>query len=101
MNASEPTQTMRAQRFPFRVPLHYRKSSDASWHECTTVNVSRTGILFKTSEKIQEETALDIQVRFPLQKILYCQGTIVRSQKSAYAVRIYHCQFKNATDSTD
>jgi hypothetical protein len=62
------------------------------------MNISRTGILFKAKEKLLHDSMLDIQVRFPLQKILHCQGTIVRSQKSAYAVRIYHCQFKNATD---
>jgi hypothetical protein len=87
-------QKPRAQRFPLRVPIHYRKAEDSSWQECTTMNISRTGILFKTSDKLPLHSALDIEVRLPLQKYLYCQGTIVRSQKSACAVRIYHCQLK-------
>jgi hypothetical protein len=86
--------TPRAQRFPFRVPLSYRKSDDAIWHTCKTVNVSRTGILFRSNTPLPPNAAVDIRVRFPLRKTLCCQGTVVRTQKSEYAVRIYHCQFK-------
>jgi|WetSurMetagenome_2_1015567.scaffolds.fasta_scaffold531069_1 hypothetical protein len=99
MTPTEPVLTPRAQRFPFRIPLTYRKSDGAHWHTCKTVNISRTGILFRSDEDLEESLTLDIRVLFPLQKTLCCQGTVVRSQKSSYAVRIYHCQFKSATDS--
>ena len=101
MTSAEPVLSARAQRFPFRVPLQYRKSGDSNWHPCTTMNISRTGILFRAQEEIPPESVLDIQVNFPLQKVLYCHGTIVRSQKSSHAVRIYHCQLKNITNSTN
>jgi len=94
MNQPQPVFTPRAQRFPFHVPLSYRTSDDAIWHTCKTVNVSRTGILFRTSEALPPNTAVDIRVRFPLRKTLCCHGTVVRTQKSDCAVRIYHCQFK-------
>jgi hypothetical protein len=98
MATSIPTLKERAQRFPFNVPLHYRRIDDTVWHECTTINVSRTGILFEAGESLEKNIALDIQVQFPLKKILHCQGRVIRSENHAHAVRIYHCQFRNVTD---
>ena len=94
MTQNEPVLAPRAQRFPFRVPLNYRMNDDAGWRTCKTVNISRTGILFRTTDTIPPSAALDIRVHFPLSKILCCHGTVVRTQKSDYAVRIYHCQFE-------
>jgi hypothetical protein len=74
--------------------MHYRTGQDADWHTCKTINISRTGILFRSGDLLRQDTAVDIRVHFPLRRTLFCQGTIVRTQKSEYAVRIYHCQFK-------
>jgi hypothetical protein len=94
MTHQEPVLTQRAQRFPFSVPLNYRTSGDTTWRTCKTINISRTGILFRADESFLPSTALDIRVCFPLNKILCCQGTVVRTKKSEHAVRIYHCQFE-------
>ena len=81
----------RAQRFPFRIPIYYRRSNTPAWHECKTVNISRTGILFQIEETLPIHSALDIRVQFP-SVTLSCQGSVVRTFESACAVRIRHSQ---------
>ncbi len=80
----------RAQRFPIVVPIQYRKSGMSHWLKGKTVNISRTGILFKADEKPAAETLLDIVVEFPSDSKLECHGSVVRVEKSLIAVEIHH-----------
>jgi hypothetical protein len=82
----------RARRFPISVPLHYRKSGMSHWLDARTVNISRTGILFRTEEKIPEKSFLDIRVDFPTQSALECHCTVVRTEATLVAVHITHPQ---------
>jgi hypothetical protein len=91
MRASEPIQIPRAQRFPIRIPLQYRKNDLPDWHDCKTVDISRTGILFQTDQTLAINTALEIRVQFPSSVTLSCQGSVVRTPDSACAIRIHHC----------
>src|SRR6266699_2737402 len=37
----------RAERFPTRLPIHYRRRDKPDWYEAKTENISRTGVLFR------------------------------------------------------
>jgi midasin (ATPase involved in ribosome maturation) len=89
MGNAAPALMNRAQRFALNVPMHYRKSGISYWQDGKTVNISRTGILFQTDEILAKDSVLDLRVSLPLKVTLTCQGTIVRSEESKYAVRIH------------
>ncbi|MBN1569655.1 MAG: PilZ domain-containing protein [Acidobacteria bacterium] len=94
--------TARAQRFPLHFPLRFRKSGMAHWQSGRTINISRTGILFKTDDALPKDSLLDIQVRLPMKMSIACQATVVRSEKTQFAVRIHHHRLiKKATNSTN
>jgi hypothetical protein len=78
----------RAQRFPMHILLQYRESGVPGWHDARTVNISRTGILVRADEAVGPESKLDIRLHFPLKVTISCQGSIVRSEEKAFAVRI-------------
>jgi hypothetical protein len=86
----------RAQRFALELPLHYQKSGMPHWHEGKTLNISSTGILFCTDEALPQNATLDIRVDFPSKVTLACQGSIVRSEESAFAVRIHRYRLHHA-----
>jgi hypothetical protein len=97
MKTGVQAQTPRAERFPFQIPLHYRQANLEDWHECKTVNISRTGILFQTDQTIASNSLLDIRVQFPASMTLSCQGSVVRTTDSACAVRIHHYRISPAS----
>ncbi len=86
----------RAQRFPMHLPMHYQRSGSPHWHDGRTVNISRTGILFQSDESLQQNAILEILVDLPTKVTLSCQGAVVRSEESAFAVRIHHPQLRYA-----
>jgi len=71
------------------IPLHYRLSGMPDWCDARTVNISRTGILVRADEAVQPESKLDIRLTFPLKVTISCQGSIVRAEEQAFAVRIH------------
>jgi hypothetical protein len=88
MASCEQALVPRATRYPLCIPLSYRDGGRSGWHACETVNISRTGILFRTDKTLAIDSTVDIRVDFPNKRTLSCQGLVVRSQDSAYAVRI-------------
>ena len=78
----------RAQRFQITLPLRFRKSGVPHWIDAQIVNISRTGILFRTEETMPAASVLDIRVDFPTHASLECQCTVVRTEKSLIAVHI-------------
>jgi hypothetical protein len=78
----------RAQRYPLSVRLLFRTTGMTHWQDGKTLNMSRTGILFQTDEKLPKDSVLDLCVNLPSKVTLSCQATVVRSEESRYAVRI-------------
>jgi len=76
--------TSRATRFPLTLQLRYRESGTISWHEGSTINISRTGILFRTEQDLPLQTTLEMRVEIlPSSKVtLACRGPVVRKQES-------------------
>ena len=100
-------QPTRAQRFQLHLPLRYRRLGESQWHEGTTENISRSGMLFKTDELLQPNAQLEINLVLPAEIAglsateVVCRGEVVRTVEPhgemlspALAARIlqYHFQ---------
>lgn len=95
----QSAQINRAPRFPLEVPIQYRKSGMLNWHDGTTLNISRTGVLFHTDENLKADLKLEIRISLPQDTTLTCQGTIVRMEptvstetKTGLAAKLSHCR---------
>lgn len=97
----------RAQRFQLRLPLRYRRLGENAWHQGTTENISRSGMLFKADEVLQPSAQVEINLVLPAELAglsateVVCRGEVVRtiapteeSLSPALAARIlqYHFQ---------
>jgi len=100
-------QPTRAQRFQLHLPLRYRRLGESKWHEGTTENISRSGMLFKADEALQPNVQLEINLVLPVEIAglspteVVCRGEVVRTVEPrgetlspALAARIlqYHFQ---------
>jgi two-component system, cell cycle sensor histidine kinase and response regulator CckA len=97
----------RAQRFQLHLPLRYRRIGEKEWHEGTTENISRSGLLFQADETLQPNAQLEINLVLPAEIAglssteVICRGEVVRTVEPngkalspALAARIlqYHFQ---------
>jgi PAS domain S-box-containing protein len=97
----------RAQRFQLHLPLRYRRLGENQWHQGTTENISRSGMLFKVDELLQPSVQLEINLVLPAEIAglspteVVCRGEVVRTVEPqgemlspALAARIlqYHFQ---------
>ena len=97
----------RAQRFQLHLPLRYRRLGEKAWHEGTTENISRSGMLFQADEVLQPNSQLEINLVLPAEIAglsateVVCRGEVVRTIENqgsamnpALAARIlqYHFQ---------
>ena len=115
MQSAEPTYAARAkeapparaQRFHIHLPLRYRRLGETEWHEGTTENISRSGMLFEADELLQPAAQLEINLVLPVEIAglsateVVCRGEVVRTVEHrgetvspALAARIlqYHFQ---------
>ena len=97
----------RAQRFQLHLPLKYRRLGENIWHDGTTENISRSGMLFQGDELLQPSVVLEINLVLPPEIAglsateVICRGEVVRTvepnggaMSPALAARIlqYHFQ---------
>jgi DNA-binding response OmpR family regulator len=98
---------LRAQRFQLHLPLRYRRLGEKEWHEGTTENISRSGMLFQADEMLQPSSQVEINLVLPAEIAglssteVVCRGEVVRTVEKqgdtlspALAARIlqYHFQ---------
>ena len=81
---------MRAPRFQLNLPIQYRPAGAPEWHQGRTLNISRSGVLFRCtpSKAPEEEPALTTEVPVEVKILLSgspagvgelsCEGWIVR-----------------------
>ena len=75
----------RAQRFQLHLPLRYRRLGEDVWHEGTTENISRSGMLFQADEMLQPSSQLEINLVLPAEIAglsateVVCRGEVVRT----------------------
>lgn len=74
----------RAQRFAVEIPIRYREKGNTDWQEGTTVNISASGILFRSKQSWRPQTVLDVALTLPVAisgespAEIGCQGHVVR-----------------------
>ena len=75
----------RAPRFNLHLPLRYRTLGEQKWHEGTTENISRSGVLFRAEEMLQPTAQLEINLVLPVEIAglsateVVCRGEVVRA----------------------
>lgn len=82
--ANQSEQISRACRFPIQIPLKFRESGSREWHAGQSINISRTGILFKSDIDVLPKTLLEMQILLPAEAVgkkhvhVRCWGPVVR-----------------------
>jgi hypothetical protein len=77
----------RAQRFSVQVRLRYRCLGEDCWYDGWTVNMSRTGVLFRASKPLDPDTRIEMMLSLPpilggeSSANVFCKGQIVRVQE--------------------
>ena len=87
-DGAAPSEKMRAQRFELHIPLRYRADSGVDWHQGTTKNISRSGVLFQSEDWAEPRSRLEITLRLPRENGIeraaevVCRGTVTRSEQN-------------------
>ena len=74
----------RHQRYDVELPLHYRASGEATWHEGRTANIGPTGVYFCADWLMAVDTQVEISFEIlvgidgEIVGEMVCQGEIVR-----------------------
>jgi hypothetical protein len=75
---------VRAPRFTIEIPLYFRQRGESAWRQGMTDNISRSGVLFRTSEALDSAAPIEMHFALPLQAsghagaVVACRGLIVR-----------------------
>ena len=83
--AAKKIPPFRARRFNLHLPLKYRLIGEQGWHNGTTENISRSGMLFRAPETLQPRVQLEINLVLPPEIAglpateVVCRGEVVRS----------------------
>jgi len=92
--------TPRAQRFPIQTHVWYRASGNYVWSPGEALNISRSGILFRTKKEIRPRVLLEMRLVFPEELTggapvdAICWAAVVRKEDSLLAASILHYHFR-------
>ncbi len=94
----------RAPRFPIEAKMQYREGGESAWHEGTTINISRSGVLFKSDRTLEPRKVLEMRIAFPPEFTgdsetgVLCWGPVVRQTDDppAMAATIFHYRFQHS-----
>ena len=77
---------MRAPRFPLKLPIRCRRAGEDGWIEGVTINISSSGVLFRTSEPLDVNTPIEMTIVLGESPVrtgeLSCDGHIVRIESA-------------------
>jgi hypothetical protein len=106
MAEEAPKASNRAERFQIRIPVRYREPRGRVWFEGKTVNISRSGVLFRTDSILSPKTPVEMRLALPAvikneaPGEVLCKGVVVRTEQSdiegappALAVAIQNYRF--------
>ena len=60
-----PNHLPRAERYAIPVAILYRGAGEADWNTGITENISRSGVLFKGSHRLEPDTPLEMMLDLP------------------------------------
>ena len=88
----------RSERVSFPIRVQYRRYGDSNWCSSTVVNLSDSGVLFRTGELrpgMLVELALSppIRVGWLASHHPVCAAEVVRVEAGSVAVRLEECRF--------
>jgi hypothetical protein len=72
----------RPRRVALHLPLRYRSVGETEWHEARTENISRVGVLFRTTDALDVDTQVEMTFVLPMppsQPAIVCRGRVVRT----------------------
>jgi PilZ domain len=78
----------RERRLKWAVEMQYRVKGTQEWHDGTSENISRSGMLFIAAEMIEAGTQLEIALEMPVEIVgvagtrVICEANIARCEKS-------------------
>jgi len=91
---------MRATRFPLILPIHCRRTGEDGWIEGVTINISSSGVLFRTSEPLDVDTQLEMRIvlgESPARRgELRCDGHVVRIESKDSTMRSMAAAFSRS-----
>jgi hypothetical protein len=101
--------SLRAQRFPIKVAMRYRKDKDADWVDGRTENISQSGVLFQAPQPLNPDTIVQICFSLPENAqgesgaAVLCEGRTVRTilpaasdESPAMAVKLFDYKLKRS-----
>jgi len=74
----------RAERVPATTQIDFRKIGTGDWHSGTTVNISRTGVLFQAEQLMAVNTPVEMRLQVPPQVAGQVSGNVI---SKGYIVR--------------
>ena len=73
----------RAQRYAIALPMRYRRVGEKTWATGTTVNISRSGVVFEGERSVDREAAIELVLTMPVDVAdgarVVARGVIVRA----------------------
>lgn len=96
----------RARRYEIGTIIRYRVRGEKVWREGTTENISISGVLIRTDEALDPNTAIEMRFFLPVElqgecaAEVFCRGLVIRSSRCTVpdgmvtvAARIVHSRF--------
>ena len=73
----------RAERYAITLPMRYRRVGEETWATGTTVNISRSGVVFEGERSVDREAAVELVLTMPVDvadgaRVVAC-GVVVRA----------------------
>ena len=73
----------RAQRYAIALPMRYRRMGEEAWAAGTTVNISRSGVLFEGERSLDREAGIELALTMPADVAegarVVARGVVVRA----------------------
>lgn len=101
MNIHITNSSERSLRFPIHAQMRYRVVGERIWREGETVNISKSGVLFRGEQTVAAGTPIEMNFTLPVQlqgqggAQVSCHGVIVRTTElPMLAARIYSSRLR-------
>lgn len=104
------TEIFRARRYEIGTHIRFRVRGGREWHEGMTENISISGVLIRTNQPLEPNTAIEMKFFLPVEldgecaAEVFCRGCVVRSSRCrvpvgtyTIAARIIHSRFLRQT----
>jgi hypothetical protein len=85
-HARRQTWVPRARRLKLDIPMRFRVKALAAWYQGTVANISQSGVLFKSTQGLPEDTIVEMRFQMPEEisgqkdAMVFCQGKITRGK---------------------